>query len=228
MKESGNRSVPTKVLIMTRRLTQSTVQHILDWSYDTAITGVRNSRIPALGSAEDVARSYLKRSGSLSEQVDSLIRWQTSTAATTGFVSNLGGLVTLPVAIPANISIVLVTQLRMIAAIAHMAGYDVRDDQVRSLCFVCLCGSAASDVLKGAGIQIGGKLTTKLIESISFATIKQINQAVGFRLITKFGTTGVINLGKAVPFVGGVVGAAFDGTTTKAIGHTAKRIFIAG
>lgn len=211
---------------MPSQLTQSAIQQVLDWAYDRAIRGISGSPIASMGSAEDLARSYLNKRGSLIKRVDALIGWQTTTAATTGFVANLGGLITLPVAIPANISIVLLTQLRMIAAIAYMGGYNIHDDQVRSLCYVCLCGSAASDVLKSAGIQIGGKLTTKFIESISFATIKQINQAVGFRMITKFGTTGAINLGKAVPIVGGVVGAAFDGTTTMLVGNTAKMLFI--
>ena len=45
-------------------------------------------------------------------------------------------------------------------------------------------------------------------------------------MLTKFGQTGAINLGKAVPLVGGVIGGAFDGTTTYAIGRVAKRVFV--
>ena len=30
-----------------------------------------------------------------------------------------------------------------------------------------------------------------------------MNKAVGFRLLTKFGQTGLVNLGKAIPLVGG-------------------------
>jgi len=50
----------------------------------------------------------------------------------------LGGIITLPVTLPANIAVVLLTQVRMITAIAHMGGYNIRDDQVRALCYVCL------------------------------------------------------------------------------------------
>ena len=56
--------------------------------------------------------------------------------------------------------------------------------------------------------------------------ITQINQKVGFRLLTKFGEKGVINIGKAIPLLGGVVGGAFDSVTTNTIGNTAKTIFI--
>jgi hypothetical protein len=36
--------------------------------------------------------------------------------------------------------------------------------------------------------------------------ITKINQKVGFRLLTKFGSKGVINLGKMVPLTGGIIG----------------------
>lgn len=119
-------------------------------------------------------------------------------------------------------------QLQMVAAVACMGGYDVRNDRVKTVCYTCLCGNAATDILKGAGITIGKKLTVGTIERLSFEVIKKINQKVGFRMITKFGQTGAINLGKAVPLVGGVVGGTFDGTTTYTIGRFAKNVFVTG
>ena len=48
------------------------------------------------------------------------------------------------------------------------------------------------------------------------------------RFITKFGTKGVINLGKMVPIVGGVIGGTFDYAGTKIIASKAKDIFLYG
>ncbi len=56
----------------------------------------------------------------------------------------------------------------------------------------------------------------------------EINKKVGFRLITKFGERGVINLGKLVPLVGGPVGAAVNVATMRTVGTYAKRNFPAG
>jgi len=56
--------------------------------------------------------------------------------------------------------------------------------------------------------------------------IKSINKAVGFRLLTKAGSTGILNLTKMVPLVGGVVGGAFDGISTNIVGNTARDAFI--
>jgi hypothetical protein len=133
---------------------------------------------------------------------------------------------TLPVAIPANITSVLYVQLRMIAAIAVMGKHDLKKDEVRTLVYLCLCGSAATDVVKDVGIHIGTKLTVNAINKISGETITKINQKVGFRLVTKFGQTGAVNLGKAVPLIGGVIGGFIDGTSTKVIGKVAVKTFL--
>ena len=116
----------------------------------------------------------------------------------------------------------------MVAAIAYMgdASIDIRDDRVKTLCYACLCGNAASDVLKGVGITVGTKLSQQVIKQLPFEVIKQIDKAVGFRLVTKFGQTGLINLGKAVPLVGGVVGGTFDGASTYGIRKVSKRLFL--
>ena len=42
----------------------------------------------------------------------------------------------MPVAIPANISSVIYVQLRMVAAIARIGGYDPSDDEVRTMAYV--------------------------------------------------------------------------------------------
>jgi uncharacterized protein (DUF697 family) len=150
-----------------------------------------------------------------------------SKAGASGFLTSVGGLITLPVAIPANMASVLFIQVRMIAAIAHMAGYDLKDDKVKSLVYICTVGNGAKDLLKDIGIAIGERAAINLIQKISEKTITNINQRVGFKLLTKFGSSGAISLGKAVPLVGGVIGGTFDTVTTLAVGKAAKKTFLA-
>lgn len=99
---------------MSKELSENNIIKILDWSYDKAING-----LPGFESAVDMAEDYLKTDDSIMEQVNTLIRWQNAKAGTTGFLAGLGGILTLPVAIPANISAVMFMQIRMIASIAH-------------------------------------------------------------------------------------------------------------
>jgi hypothetical protein len=44
--------------------------------------------------------------------------------------------------------------------------------------------------------------------------------------MTKFGETGIINLGKVVPVVGGFVGGGIDVASTRIIGKNAYKIFV--
>ncbi|MBC6658123.1 EcsC family protein [Morganella morganii] len=193
----------------------------LDYAYTKAIDG-----IPGMDTAYELANDYLKEKGELEDQINCLIRWQNTKSATSGFLTGVGGLITMPIAIPANISSVIFVQVRMIATIAIMAGYDVRDDKVKTLVYTCLAGNASKEILKDIGIQIGTKLTKSAISNISGKVLTKINQAVGFRLLTKFGEKGVINLGKCIPFIGGVIGGSFDAVTTNIIGNTARDTFL--
>lgn len=208
---------------MANILSYEGVMELLDWTYDKAVNGLG---VAGMDSAIDLAEDYLKQEGNLTSQVNSLIRWQNTKSVTSGFLSGLGGIITLPVAIPANIASVMYVQIRMIAAIAHMGGYDLKDDKVKTLVYTCLAGNGAKDILKSTGVIIGTKMSTQLIKSISRETITAINKAVGFRLLTKFGEKGAVNLGKAIPLVGGVIGGAFDGVSTNIVGNVARNAFI--
>lgn len=78
------------------------------------------------------------------------------------------------------------------------------------------------------GIQFGTKFTTAMVKKIPGSVLTKINQKVGFRFITKFGSKGIINLGKAIPLVGGVIGGGFDLVETKAIAKRSYHLFIEG
>lgn len=203
------------------QLTESKMMQVLEWGYEKAIQG-----LPGMESAEELAKRYLEKYDTVDEAIDTFINWQCAKCATSGFITGLGGLLTLPVAIPANISSVIFVQIRMIAAIAYMRGYNLKDDQVKTLVFVALTGQAATDILKQAGITIGSKVGMNLIKKMPMKVIYQINKKVGFRLVTKFGQKGVINLGKMVPIVGGVIGGTVDTVGTLTVGKTAKKLFI--
>ncbi|MCU7549951.1 EcsC family protein [Chitinophagaceae bacterium LB-8] len=196
------------------------IMKVLDWAYEKAINGAG-----LVESASMLAGDYQKMNSDREKAIDSLIQWQTTKCATAGFITGIGGMLTLPIAIPANISSVLFMQLRMVAAIAIMRGYNPKSDQVQSLAYICLTGSAATDLLKSVGIRVGRQITESAIQKISSNTIAQINEKVGFRLLSKFGSEGLINLSKAVPLIGGVVSGAVDAASTKVIGKTAKHTF---
>lgn len=204
------------------QLTEKKVLNILDSLYDKALTGV-----PKISeSVDEIADDYLSKNATPEEAAKSLIKYQIAKCGTSGFITGLGGLITLPVSLPANLTSVLYIQLRMVAAIAKIGGYDIRSDQVQTMAYACLTGSAMTDILKGTGIKFGQKFATASIKKIPGAVLTKINQKVGFRFLTKFGEKGVVNLVRVVPVAGGIIGGAVDVGSTRVIGRNACRLFL--
>ncbi len=132
---------------------------------------------------------------------------------------------TLPVTVPAAMAGLYIIATRMTAGIAHLRGYDVETDEVRSGILVALLGSAGAAVLRNTGVQVGQRSTAAALQRLPGRVLTELNQRVGHRLVTKAGEKGVINLTKLVPLVGGPIGAAVDGVSCKTIAGYAMRTF---
>lgn len=167
---------------------------LLDNLYRFVIAGVPSLSEPV----EELAGYYLTHHPDNPEiAIKNFILNQKMKCSTTGFLTGLGGLITLPVTLPADLASSLYMELRMIAGIAYIRGYDLKDDTVKTLLYLCLVGNAAGDVIKQVGIKISGRYTLKkILPKLSREILVKINKAVGFRLVTKGGTKGVINLAK--------------------------------
>jgi uncharacterized protein (DUF697 family) len=190
-------------------------------------TRQRVAGVPPLSSSEDLAAEYLIDRGfeNNDERVDSLVNWETAKNFTTGFIAGLGGVITLPISIPSAIGASWLIQARMAGAIARIYGHRLTDDRVRTMVLLSLAGDSAKDVVKEAGIRLTQRLTERAIEQIPGRALVEINKRVGFRLLTKAGETGIVNIAKFVPAVGGLVGGAFDGVVCRMVGRTAKHLF---
>ena len=206
-----------------KTISPKTILNVLNACYDKAVNGW-----PTVKSCYDLANEYLKTSTPPRLAARKFIRWQVAKCTTSGFLTSLGGVITLPVAIPANLASVWFVQLRMIATLAVMGGYDPSDDEVQTLAYICLTGSSAAKIFREAGVQFGNKLALKMIKNIPGAALTKINQKVGLRFVTKFGTTGFINLGKMVPVAGGIIGGGVDFVGTQIIAKKAYDVFIRG
>ena len=84
-----------------------------------------------------------------------------------------------------------------------------------------------NEVAKDFGITFGTKFATSYIQkNVNRKVLTKINKAVGFRLVTKFGSNGLINLGKVVPVLGGVISGGLDAFTTNIVGNQARNTFL--
>ena len=209
---------------MGAKISQEEIMQLLNKMYDQSIHGIAKVSPPI----DELANDYMQKNKDINTAAKKFINYQIAKCTTSGFLSGLGGLVTLPVAIPANIGSVIYVQMRMIACLAYMGGYDTDSDQVQTLVYACLAGISIDQIIKNVGIQFGTKFTMSMVKKIPGTVLTKINQKVGFRFLTKFGTKGIINIGKAVPLVGGVIGGRFAFTESRIIANRAYKMFIEG
>lgn len=205
-------------------ISQEDIMALLDACYEKCLNGVPFVSPPVA----ELANDYLDKYPTKQQACKAMINNQIIKCTTSGFISGFGGVFTIPVAIPANIGSVLYVQMRMIACTAYMAGFELNSDQTQTFVYACLAGVSVNALVKQAGIKFGIKFANGLIKKIPGKVLIKINQKVGFRLITKFGSKGIINLGKLVPGVGAIIGGSLDLVETKAISVRAYKWFFEG
>ena len=177
-------------------------------------------------SAKIVAEECLLASnGDVEDAVLRSIRLHKRYTTTSGAVHGLGGLVTLPVTLTTGLAAVYVINARMAGTVAHLRGYDINSEEVRTIVLVTLLGSSGAAALKEAGVTIGNKSLHAAVMRIPGRLLVDINKRVGFRLVTKAGEKGVVNLTKLVPLVGAPIGATSDNLTTRSIAKYAAKNF---
>ncbi|NIZ93346.1 EcsC family protein [Kineococcus rubinsiae] len=162
-------------------------------------------------SAAEVARTARLRHPSTESAVHAVVRKHAKMVAASGFATGVGGLVTLPVALPVNVLGFYVLATRTVAAIAELRGYDTSRPEVRSAVLLTLVGSDATDVLRSAGLPTGGRVAALVSQRLPPAVLMFVNKGVGFRLLARIGASGLFRTStRLVPVLGGAVGAGLD------------------
>ena len=224
-----NRYLPKNVGLRMGKKVKSVVStddmlKLLDVLYQRSCSGIKAVSLPIDKFADD----YLKKDSDPKVAAKKMLNNQVAKCTTSGFITGFGGVITLPVTIPANVGSVLYVQMRMIACTAYMAGYDLNSDQIQTFVYACLAGVSVNALCKKFGVNFGKKLANVGIKKIPGKALTKINQKIGFRFVTKFGEKGLINLGKMVPVVGAAINGGFDFVETKAIAKRAYKMFIEG
>lgn len=172
--------------------------------------------------AKETAANQLQKHGDADSAVDSLIQLHVTMAGAQGFVTNIGGVLTTIVAMPANIAGIAVLQARLVATIAHLRGYDIDDPRVRTAIAMCLIGDGLEKSLGEAGLP-SSPLVVATAPVFDHGLDQKISDRVAGELLARItGKRIVVAMTKRVPVLGGGVGAAFDGWDTLQVGRYAK------
>ena len=223
-KDVGRSHGPTDLAVAgepdTTDSTAGTATRLIERLMDVGIDG----RAP-FDSARKVADVAIAGHSNAESSIDALARSHLRLAAAGGFVTSLGGFVTLPIALPANVFGFYVVATRLVAGIAWVRGYDITKPEVRSAVLLALVGADADDLLKKAGYVSTGPLANLAIQRLPGPVLMAVNKGIGFRLLTQVGKKSLTRFGKAVPLMGGVIGAGVDTFLLKRIADHARREF---
>ena len=159
-----------------RIVTEEPESKLLSRLLDKALGG-----IPPLSSAESLATEYLtdQSYASHDERVASLVKRETTKNFATGFLTGLGGVITLPVGVPAALGASWLIQARMAGAIARIYGHDLNDGRVRTMILLSLAGDVAREAMEDLGIDLGGKLPNRVIKQVPGRALVEINKRIG-------------------------------------------------
>ena len=195
---------------------------LVKWLSDHAIDGVR-----PLSSAQDLATEYLRDESYRThrQRIDALINWETSKNFTSGFVTGLGGLLTLPFALPAGFAASWVIQARMAAAIARIYGRDLQSERIRTLIVATLVGDSIAEIATASGIRVGSGVAKAVADRVSRRGFIEFSRRVGSRLLRMAGQKSSVNLMKGVPLIGGIAGGTFDAVGCRIVGRHARKLF---
>jgi hypothetical protein len=180
-----------------------------------------------LSSAREVAQEALAKSdGDVEKAVARLARQTLLTGSIGGFVTGLGGFVTMPVSLPVNVAEFYLQAVRMVGGIASLRGYDLEEPRVRTAVLLTLVGSDSHEVLEKAGMTTAsGRLTSYALKGLPPGALMIINKAVGFRLMRGVSEKVLSRLGRGIPVAGGLVGGGIDGFMMKKIADQAMKEF---
>jgi hypothetical protein len=187
-----------------------------------------NRAIHGIGPLPPAARAADKQleeqRGDVDRAIHEVIENHVRLAGAQGFVTNLGGLVTAAITIPANITGLALIQCRMIAGIAHLRGYDLEDPRVRNAILVTLLGEDVVGSMVKAKKVPGPPMALATAPAHDAGIDQMVSGVVASDLITRVaGKRLATQIGRRIPLVGGVVGMGADGYATWKIGRYADR-----
>jgi hypothetical protein len=181
--------------------------------------------VGALPGAPKISQRLLdEHRGDVDKAISELIEMHVRYAGAQGFVTNIGGLVTAAVAIPANITGLALIQCRMVASIAWLRGYDLDDPRVRNAILATILGEDDVEKMVKKRRLPAPPMAMATAPTYDPELDRVVAGEVASELITRVaGKRLASTIGRRVPVVGGVVGLTVDGFETWRIGRYADR-----
>jgi hypothetical protein len=220
LKETVERQLGPRIHEVAPGLTGAFVREALN----RAIDGVG----PLAPAAQAADKQLREQRGNVERAIHEVIENNVRLAGAQGFATNVGGMITMAITIPANVTGLAVLQCRMVAGIAHLRGHDLSDPRVRNGILTLLLGEEQVNEL------VSRRKLPSTPMAIATAPVHDptidgaISAVVATDIVTRIaGKRLATTLGRKIPLVGGVVGMGADGYATWRIGRYADREMLA-
>ncbi len=178
--------------------------------------------LPSAASAAE--KQLAEQDGVVDDAIRELIENHASLAGAQGFVTNIGGLVTMAATVPVNITGLAILQCRLVAGIAHLRGYDLDDDRVRNAVLLCTLGEDTVRSLVKAKKVPGTPMVIATAPAYDPGIDKVIAAEVTSSLVNRvIGKRAAGTVVRRIPVAGGVYGAGTDAWATWQVGKYAAR-----
>ncbi|MDX1419242.1 MAG: EcsC family protein [Rubricoccaceae bacterium] len=190
--------------------------YFLNQLYPKAVDG-----LPLLGRPEETAAPWRERPGTARHRASQMVRPHIALAGTTGFVTGLGGWLTLPITLPADLTGVALLQLHLAASCAALAGRDLDARATRDEVVECLLKTDEGENTEEeeAANRVGVKLAERGLRFFVSQAMSWTAKQAGQRLVAR-------RFARGVPLVGGAIGAVSDAYMTRLVaGHTLDTFF---
>lgn len=143
-----------------------------------------------------------------------------------GGITGIGGMITLPVTIPANVLATWKISFSMIIAVAEVFGYTSDPTELKTDLYLIIAGDAAKEVLKQAGIKVGEKLTKKALQKyLTRDLFQRVITILGKRIALKSLESTTSKFIKYVPLIGIPIGFSVDYGATRLLGSQAIKYY---
>lgn len=188
-------------------------------AFDRAVDGVG----PLPGAATSADRALAAADGDPEEAISELIIKHAQWASGQGFLTNLGGIATMAVTVPANVSGLALVQCHLVGGIAHLRGYDLHDRKVRNAVLACMLGKDTVKSLIKSHRLPSSPMALATAPVLDPGLDRAIAAEVAAELIARAaGKRTASFVARRVPGLGGVIGGSSDGWSTWQVGRYAK------
>jgi hypothetical protein len=179
---------------------------------------------PLPGAAAAADKRLAEHDGDEKAAVRSLIDSHVRLASVEGFLTNIGGLLTMTLTLPVNVSGLALLQCHLVAGIAHLRGYDLDDPRVRNAVLACMLGEDAVKSLVKKRKLPSSPMAIATAPARDPDLDSRLAAEVTGELLTRVaGKRTIAVVGRRTPVIGGGIGAVTDGYATFQVGRYAAR-----